>query len=119
MRLISDADILRYANKVSDEKGVHLSPTMRAFFVSLVHLTFDEAHYDEEKNLYFLQYSCRDFSKITKFSFKMVCISLQALDDCGLINRVTVKRDFRHLSDGTFSVNKPNVTYLNLSLFVN
>lgn len=118
MRLKTDAEILRYVRSVSVEKNVRLSPTVCAIFVSMLHLYVRDAEYDEKRGAYFVQYSCRDFSNLLQFSFKMVCVALQKLDDCGLIERVPVKREFRKLKGGSVSVNKPNVTYLDLSLFV-
>ena len=118
MRLKSNAEILRFATSVSVEKNVRLSTAMCAIFVSLVQLFAKEAGFDEERGLYFVQYSCREFADIFHFSLRMIYVAFQKLDDCGLIERVPVKKDFRVLKGEVVSVNKPMVTYLDLSLFV-
>lgn len=121
MRIKSSAEILFYAKKVSIEKNVHLSPKMCAFFVALIRLFVDKAKYDDEKKMYYVQYSCHDFCQIlTQYSHNLISTSLQKFHDCGLVERVPVKREFRKLKaeDGAFLVNMPYLTYLDLSLYI-
>lgn len=92
MKLKSDAEILRYVKKFSTEKNVHLSPTTCAIFISLIRLFLSDANYDEEQNLYYIQYSCRDLANILQFAPNTLSSALQKLDECGLIKRVPVKR---------------------------
>lgn len=117
MNIISDGDILKYINSVSSERGIHLSPTVRAFYISLVHMAIKEAHYDEECKLSYVQYSQQEFSNLLQFSYHMVVISLQKLNKCGLIKRVSVQREFCRLSGGEYTVNKGNITFIDLTLF--
>lgn len=118
MRLKSDAEILRYVKSFSSEKGVHLSPTMCAVFISLLRLFLSDAEYDKEQKIYYVQYSCREFANLLQFSCNMISSAMQKLDEAGLIKRIPVKKDFRRLKGGAVSVNKPNITYIDLSLFV-
>lgn len=117
MKLKSDAEILRYVKSYTTEKDMHLSPTTCAIFISLVRLFLSDASYDAEQNMYYLQYSCRDFANMLQFSCNTLSTALQKLDACELIKRVPVKKDFHRLKGGSVSVNKPNITYLDLSPF--
>lgn len=118
MKLKSDADILRYLHALSVEKGVKLSPTICGFFIALCRLCLEEGLYDEEKQKLYVQYSCREFVEVLSFSFRMVCVSLNALEDCGLIERVEVQREFRRLPNNEFNTNKPSITYLDIIPFI-
>ena len=118
MKLKSDAEILRYVKRSATEKNIHISPVACAIFIALARLFLSDADYDEEKSLYYIQYSCQDLANILQFSVNTLSTALQKLDACGLIQRIPVKKDFRRLKGGSVSVNKPHITYLDLDLFL-
>lgn len=115
---ISNASILKSLERLSTLNGVRLTPTYRAFFISLYALFNECATFDDVKGKYFLQYSCKEFSNLLPFSFKMVCLSLQSLHDCGALERVPSPHTFKRLANGDYVTNKPYLTYLNLDFLI-
>lgn len=116
--VISNSDLLMFLEIRSSESGVHLTPTYRAFFVSLYAFFVKEAVFDDEKGKYYIQFSCRELANLLQFSFKMVCLSLHSLAECGALERVPSPLTFKRLPNGGYLKNKPYLTYLNLDFFV-
>lgn len=112
----SNAEILRALGRMSFEKDVRLTPTYKAFYIGLYTFFDKHAFFDDTKGMYAIQFSCRELANLLQFSYKMVCVSLQALDKCGAVERVDCPKTFKHLPNGEYLTNKPKITYLNLQL---
>lgn len=117
MKLLSDYELMLFVNRFAKERNIKFSPAECAFFVSLAKFTFAQGAFDEEKGAYFIQMSCRELSLHLECSTTFVFSTLQKLDECGLVERVHVRKEFCPLGDGSFSFNKPSYTYMDLSLF--
>lgn len=112
----SNAEILHSLVRLSSEKNVRLTPTNKAFYIALYSFFDKHGNFDDSKDMYYIQFSCRELANLLQFSYKMVCISLQVLDLCGVIVRVDCPKTFKHLPNGEYLTNKPKFTYLNLKL---
>ena len=108
--------ILRYANRVAAKNNVKLSPAVRAFFISLVHLFEKEAVLDDDSRLYRIQLSNRELSQRFGVPYRTTCFVMKKLEESALIQRVPVKKNFRRLVNGEYCVNEPNITLLDLDL---
>lgn len=114
MVLLSDYELLLYVKRFTEKKGVKVSPTECAFFVSLVHYIHKYGVLDKEKGTYYIQLSCRELAHCLGHGSTLVFSALQKFDECGLIERVHMKKEFCPLGNGAFSYNKPSFTYLDL-----
>lgn len=112
----SNAEILKSLERMSLSKNVRLTPTYKAFYIALYSFFKEHASLDDTKGMYSIQFSCRELANLLQFSYKMVCVSLQALDECGAVIRVDCPKTFKHLPNGEYLTNKPKITYLNLKL---
>lgn len=112
----SNAEILKSLEQVSLSKNVRLTPTYKAFYIALYSFFDEHASFDKGMDMYCIQFSCRELANLLQFSYKMVCVSLQALNDCGAVVRVDSPKTFKRLPNREYATNKPKFTYLNLEL---
>lgn len=117
--IYTNYDILKSLGRVSSDKGINLTPTYKAFFISLYSFIDKHASFDDEVGMYYIHFSCRELANLLQYSYKMVCVSLQALASCGVLVRVNSPKSFKHLPNGDYATNKPMLTYLNLKLLQN
>lgn len=130
MKFISNADLLKYAKKKSEENDVLLSPFACAFFGELVKLYSKVGIYDEEKDSYYLLYSYREFLNALQkqgvdCQYTFCYNAFLKFEKCGLIERVlrsktnleTVRKPAN--TEDYDKVNKSDfVTYLDYRLFL-
>lgn len=114
MKLKSRIDILRGVKVFSDEKGVHLSPKTCSIFVFLVELCFTEGNFDDEKQMYFVQYSSAELAEMFHASKNMIDKAFYALKECGLINYTTSYT--RSLSYGKLTFVMSNLEFVRLRM---
>lgn len=99
-----NADLVLYARRTAEGRGIYLTPMSCAFYVKLFRLVQHEGEEVPDKRMRRIQYSYSRLAEELHFSYKVVCNSMQLFLKSGLIEREAVN-------------SKIYVTYMDISVW--